>query len=90
VIFHTNHTLSWLTGRPTQDKYHDVILKAERSILLKPNMKTVRGCKCRRLPSGFPTKDPLDSTHHIRGSDPTQAYPGTIVSISVRFTALRP
>ncbi|CAE6384301.1 unnamed protein product [Rhizoctonia solani] len=25
------------------DKYHDVILKAERSILLKPNMKTVRG-----------------------------------------------
>ncbi|CCO30636.1 Magnesium transport protein CorA [Rhizoctonia solani AG-1 IB] len=27
------------------DKYHDVILKAERSILLKPNMKTVRGCE---------------------------------------------
>ncbi|QRV73043.1 CorA-like magnesium transporter protein [Ceratobasidium sp. AG-Ba] len=25
------------------DKYHDVILKMERSILLKPNMKTVRG-----------------------------------------------
>ncbi|CAE7123085.1 unnamed protein product [Rhizoctonia solani] len=27
------------------DKYHDVILKMERSILLKPNMKTVRGCE---------------------------------------------
>ncbi|KAH7343946.1 hypothetical protein B0J17DRAFT_644634 [Rhizoctonia solani] len=25
------------------DKYHDVILKMERTILLKPNMKTVRG-----------------------------------------------
>ena len=25
------------------DKYHDVILKMERAILLKPNMKTVRG-----------------------------------------------
>ncbi|KAF8709447.1 CorA-like Mg2+ transporter protein, partial [Rhizoctonia solani] len=25
------------------DKYHDAILKAERTILLKPNMKTVRG-----------------------------------------------
>jgi hypothetical protein len=28
------------------DKYHDVILKMERSILLKPNMKTVRGRGC--------------------------------------------
>ncbi|KDN48125.1 hypothetical protein RSAG8_03141, partial [Rhizoctonia solani AG-8 WAC10335] len=27
------------------DKYHDVILRMERSILLKPNMNTVRGCE---------------------------------------------
>jgi hypothetical protein len=27
------------------DKYHEVILMKERVILLKPNMKTVRGCK---------------------------------------------
>ncbi|KAG8690469.1 hypothetical protein FRC11_011415 [Ceratobasidium sp. 423] len=32
-----------LAARQAKDKYHDVILKMERSILLKPNMKTVRG-----------------------------------------------